>query len=58
MIYQKTQYHTRIILRLVKVFRFVVEVFERKEQKEDSYVNVNCLRVFFRFSALILTAKF
>jgi hypothetical protein len=59
-IHQEPQYHTRIILRLVKVFRFVVEVVERKhyQQKEDSYVIVNCLRVFHRFSALILTAKF
>ena len=59
-IHQETQHHTRIFLRLIKIFRFVVEVVARKhyQQKEDSYISMDCAHVFLRFAALISTAKF
>jgi hypothetical protein len=44
-ILHEPQNHTRIILRLVTIFRFVVEIVERKhyQQKEDSYIGEDCV---------------
>jgi len=59
-IHQEPQHHTRIILNFVKIFRFFVESVQSKhyQQKEDSYIGVDCVHVSLLSSALISTTKF